>query len=110
MINSQSGVYSFKDKEQVLGNKIIFIGRKKMSPQNKYRDEIIKELEDIPDEDMPKLLEIIHSVKRGMKVNKKKLKVERGKDPLLDLKNIAVDTGIKDLAENHDHYLYGVPK
>jgi len=51
MINSQSGVYSFKDKEQVLRNKIIFIGRKKMSPQTKYRDEIIKELEDIPDEE-----------------------------------------------------------
>lgn len=30
-------------------------------------------------------------------------------DPLLTLHKLAVDTGIKDLAQNHDHYLYGVP-
>ena len=29
---------------------------------------------------------------------------------LNDIENIAVDTGIKDLAENHDHYLHGLPK
>lgn len=29
---------------------------------------------------------------------------------LKNIDNIAVDTGIKDLAENHDHYLYGLPK
>jgi hypothetical protein len=28
----------------------------------------------------------------------------------LDIKEIAVDTGIEDFAENHDHYLYGTPK
>lgn len=28
----------------------------------------------------------------------------------LNLDNIAVDTGIKDFALNHDHYLYGIPK
>lgn len=28
----------------------------------------------------------------------------------LNLENIAVDTGIKDFALNHDHYLYGTPK
>jgi excisionase family DNA binding protein len=30
-------------------------------------------------------------------------------DPLLTLAELAVETGIKDLAQNHDHYLYGVP-
>ena len=34
-----------------------------MNSQTKYKDEIIKELQDIPDEDMPKLLEIIHCLK-----------------------------------------------
>ena len=86
------------------------IRRKKMSPKTKYRDEIIKELQDIPDEDMPKLLEIIHYVKIGMRINREKLKVEKEKDPLFDLKNIAVETKIKDLSEHHDHYLYGVSK
>jgi hypothetical protein len=31
-------------------------------------------------------------------------------DPLLRLIELAVDTGIPDLAENADHYLYGHPK
>ncbi len=81
-----------------------------MRLQVKYKDEIIKELQDIPDEDMPKLLEIIHYLKEGMKGSRKKVKVKKGKDPLFDLRKIAVETGIKDLAEHHDHYLYGVSK
>lgn len=28
----------------------------------------------------------------------------------LDISAISVDTGIEDFAENHDHYLYGLPK
>lgn len=28
----------------------------------------------------------------------------------LNIDEIAVDTGIEDFAENHDHYLYGIPK
>ncbi len=81
-----------------------------MHLQTKYKDKIIKELQDVPDEDMPKLLEIIHYLKTGMKESRKKVKLKKGRDPLLDLKNIAVETGIKDLAEHHDHYLYGVSK
>ena len=81
-----------------------------MQTQTKYKDEIIKELQDMPVEDMPKLLEIIHYLKTGMKESRKKEKTKKGKDPLLDLKNVAVETGIKDLAEHHDHYLYGVSK
>ncbi len=81
-----------------------------MNSQTKYKDEIIKELQDIPDEDMPKLLEIIHYLKTGMNESKKKVRVKKGKDPLFDLRKVAVETGIKDLAEHHDHYLYGVSK
>ena len=47
---------------------------------------------------------------RYMKEGRKKVRVKKGKDPLFDLRNIAVETGIKDLAEHHDHYLYGVFK
>jgi len=43
-----------------------------VNSQSKYKDEIIKELQDIPDEDMPKLLEIIYYLKTGMKESKKK--------------------------------------
>jgi len=81
-----------------------------MQTQTKYKNRIIEELKDIPDEDMPKLLEIIHYIKTGLKENRKKVRVKKGKDPLFDLKDIAVETGIEDLAEHHDHYLYGVTK
>ena len=81
-----------------------------MQTQTKYKNRIIEELKDIPDEDMPKLLEIIHYIKTGLKENRKKVRVKKGKDPLFNLKDIAVETGIKDLAEHHDHYLYGVTK
>ncbi|MBI4683503.1 MAG: hypothetical protein HY757_10460 [Nitrospirae bacterium] len=81
-----------------------------MQAQTKYMKEILRELQDMPDEDMPKLLEIIHYLKAGIKESRKKVKVKKGRDPLFDLKDIAVETGIKDLAEHHDHYLYGVSK
>jgi hypothetical protein len=31
-------------------------------------------------------------------------------DPAFDLSSLAVTTGIPDLASEHDHYLYGLPK
>lgn len=31
------------------------------------------------------------------------------RDPLLTIHKLAIETGIKDLAQNHDHYLYGSP-
>ena len=35
---------------------------------------------------------------------------QRGNDdPLATIDQLAVKTGIKDLAEHHDHYLYGIP-
>jgi excisionase family DNA binding protein len=30
-------------------------------------------------------------------------------DPLLTIHRLAIETGIKDLAQRHDHYLYGLP-
>ena len=81
-----------------------------MPTQAKYRDEIVKELRDMPERDMPKLLEIIHYLKAGMKESRKNEPGKKEKDPLLDLKDIAVETGIADLAEHHDYYLYGTPK
>ena len=32
------------------------------------------------------------------------------KDPAFDLSSLAVKTNISDLATEHDHYLYGIPK
>ena len=80
-----------------------------MTQQTKYKEEIIKELQDIQEKDMPKLIEIIRYLKAGIKESRKRGKLKE-KDPLLDLRDIAVETGIKDLAEHHDHYLYGISK
>jgi hypothetical protein len=35
---------------------------------------------------------------------------ERGGDPLLRMMDLAIETGVSDLATNVDHYLYGHPK
>lgn len=35
---------------------------------------------------------------------------ERRADPLFRMTELAVDTGVRDLATNIDHYLYGHPK
>jgi predicted DNA-binding antitoxin AbrB/MazE fold protein len=35
---------------------------------------------------------------------------ERADDPAADFSDLAVDTGIPDLATNIDYYLYGLPK
>jgi len=32
------------------------------------------------------------------------------KDPLFHISRLAVATGVRDLATQHDHYLYGTPK
>jgi len=41
---------------------------------------------------------------------KEELTTEEDTWDSLDIDAISVDAGIEDLAENHDHYLYGLPK
>lgn len=36
--------------------------------------------------------------------------IEVTEDPLFTIHELAIDTGISDLAQNHDYYLYGIPK
>ena len=67
-------------------------------------------MQDVLDEDMPELLEVIRNLKAGRKKGKKRAIAKKEKVPLWDLKKIAVETGIKDLAEHHDYYLYSVLK
>jgi len=81
-----------------------------MPTKHNYKKRIIDELRDLPDEDMPKLLDIIHYLKEGILSDRKKKETKESSESLLNLEDIAVETGISDLAEHHDHYLYGVPK
>jgi len=81
-----------------------------MNVKHKYEERIIEELQDLPEEDIPKLLDMIHYLKEGILSDRKKKETKERRDPLLDLEDIAIETGIPDLAQHHDHYLYGVPK
>lgn len=45
----------------------------------------------------------------GIKV-KITIKLSEEKDPAETIPDLAIDTGITDLAVNIDHYLYGLPK
>ncbi len=51
-------------------------------------------------------------VQEGMKTKifEKPTPVEKDPWDDLDINAMAMDTGIENFAENHDHYLYGLPK
>lgn len=49
-------------------------------------------------------------LKKRLFPDRKKKENKEKRESLLNLEDIAVETGISDLAEHHDHYLYGVPK
>ena len=68
-----------------------------MNSQTKDKDKIIKELQDMPDEDMPKLLEIIDCLKTGMNKSKKKV---RGY--VFEIGKIAFKDKAKNLFENDE--------
>lgn len=74
------------------------------------QQQLIKEIEGLPPDAQRKVLKLVHFVKEELfppKVKKAKGKVANA---LADIDNIAIETGIPDLASQHDHYLYGVAK
>ena len=51
------------------------------------------------------------NLKRGQEVELTVKEVDTVEDdPSYDISSLAVETGISNLAEEHDHYLYGTPK
>jgi len=42
--------------------------------------------------------------------NEKRTPLHSGEDPADRIFELAVETGVPDLAEQHDHYVYGTPK
>jgi len=69
--------------------------------------ELKKEIEELPSELQEKLLKLIHFFKKEFFVVTKK---EKKRNALLEVDNFVIETGIDDLASEHDHYIYGVPK
>lgn len=76
------------------------------------QQQIIKEIEGLPAEAQAKVLKLVHFAKEELLILKKrKVKAKtKGRNTVADIDQIAIETGISDLASQHDHYLYGVPK
>jgi hypothetical protein len=74
------------------------------------QQQLVKELEEVPPEAQETILRFIRFLKNEFLYLPKKTDKGGGLQNLCDLDNIAIETGISDLAEQHDHYLYGVPK
>jgi hypothetical protein len=74
------------------------------------QQQVIKELEEVPPEAQETILKFIRFFKNEILSSTKKRGVRKKNNALLDVDKIAINTGIPDLADQHDHYLYGVPK
>ena len=74
------------------------------------QQQLIKEIEGLPLDAQKKVLKLVHFVKEELFPAQVKKAKGKGANALADIDNIAIETGISDLASQHDHYLYGVPK
>ncbi len=74
------------------------------------KQQLIKEVEGLPAELQEKMLRLVHFMKEEIFLETPKKRRSKKKVTFANLEDLAVDTGIPDLAAQHDHYLYGVPK
>jgi len=74
------------------------------------KQQLMKEIEDLPLDAQEKVLKLVHFVKEEILVLREKIFREKKGNALADVDKIAIETGIQDLAEHHDHYLYGISK
>ena len=72
--------------------------------------QLLKEIEDLPSEVQEKILKLVHSIKKEIFGIKKHKAKSKGVNALCEVDKIAFETNISDLASQHDHYIYGVPK
>jgi len=68
---------------------------------------IKKEIEELPIEMQEKVLKLIHFLKKEFFLSPKKKKKVKA---LLEVDNVAIETGITDISFQHDYYIYGIPK
>jgi hypothetical protein len=70
----------------------------------------MKEIEGLPLDLQEGILKLVHFIKEEFFINKKSEPERKKINALLEVDKIALETGISDLASQHDHYLYGIPK
>ena len=74
------------------------------------QQQLYDEIEALPLDAQEKILKMVHFLKTEILTPMKNKPRKKAKTSLADLDLLAVDTGISDLAAQHDHYLYGSPK
>ena len=72
--------------------------------------QLYNEIETLPMDAQEKILKMVHFLKTEILTPVKSKPKKKQLATLADLDSLAVDTGINDLAVQHDHYLYGLPK
>lgn len=79
-----------------------------METMSRDEERILGELREISPQKLPTVLRLIKLLKDDfLSISKSRNKKANA---LLDVDDFAIETGIPDLAKNHDHYLYGVGK
>jgi len=74
------------------------------------QQQLYHEIETLPMDAQEKILKMVHFLKTEILTPVKSKPKKKHLTTLADLDSLAVDTGINDLAVQHDHYLYGMPK
>lgn len=76
-----------------------------MTTDTKIKQQIYQIIESLPVERLPDLLRFLKYLTQPVKSSP-----SPSPPPVYQIHENAVDTGITDLAAQHDHYLYGVSK
>jgi hypothetical protein len=76
-----------------------------MAADTKIKQQIYQMIERLPVEKLPELLSFLKSLLQPSTGN-----LADGPAPIYQVHSHAVDTGIPDLAAQHDHYLYGMSR
>ncbi len=76
-----------------------------MAAKTNYARAILQELKGVPPEKLPLLLQLIRLLKE-----ERLLARQATANALQDIDDMAIETGIPDLADRHDYYLYGVDR
>ena len=74
------------------------------------QQQLYHEIETLPLDAQEKILKMVHFLKTEILAPVKSKPKKKQLATLADLDSMAVETGISDLATQHDHYLYGMPK
>lgn len=74
------------------------------------QQQLCHEIEMLPLAIQEKVLEVVHALKTTRDTPLPSKSTSNQLTTLADLDLLALDTGINDLASQHDHYLYGLSK